>query len=95
MSDRDYAVRVAVGSMKFGIESIGVRGRDQEFVLEQTQSICVFDKEWKSLLVMEFPNFARVTFSEHGFVLFQNNNCLRDNSDGRPRYGFPKMFVNN
>ena len=34
LSDRDYAVRVAMGSIKFDTESIGVGGRDQEFVLE-------------------------------------------------------------
>ena len=34
LSDRDYAVRVAVGSIRFDTESIGVGDRDQEFVLE-------------------------------------------------------------
>ena len=34
LSDRDYAVRVAMVSIKFDTESIGIRGRDQEFVLE-------------------------------------------------------------
>ena len=37
-------------------------------------------------MVTEFPNFARVTFSEHDFFLFRSNNCLRDKYDRRPRY---------
>ena len=34
LSDRDYAVHVAIGSMTFDAESIGIGGWDQEFVLE-------------------------------------------------------------
>ena len=55
------------------------------------QRFSFFSARWRKLSVKtHFPiGFywsASVSISEHDIVLPTENNCLRDNSDGRPRY---------